>query len=251
MGAVNGRRGPERDAALADVPASFGVREVPVLQSAGAVERSAPDDVDQSPEELTWENVPKRGLGELLREVRELGLLRLGAPAEAVIVENMWTGRARALRWDAASWSPVEDVGRSLHESLEGVEDDGMALLWDALQPDSEDAAYVHRFGRVLAGLQDGDALSPLVDLAVQGAATGAGVPVPGAALFGRLVGRLLWHHGDHDAITRRRLAEAVSVADLALCAHHEALPESPGLWLLARSRTSRQVTARLRRYLR
>jgi hypothetical protein len=75
-------------------------------------------------------------------------------------------------------------------------------------------------------------------------------VRVPGAALFGRLVARLLWHHGDHGTITRRRLAEAVSVADLALCAHHAVLAESPGLWLLARSRTSRQVAARLRRYL-
>jgi hypothetical protein len=249
-GAVDGVRGPERDAALADVPASFGVREVPVLQSAGVVKGSASDDGDRSPDELTWEIAPKSGLAELVREVRELGLLRLGAPAEAVLVENMWTGRARAMRWDAASWSPVEERGRSLHRALEEVTDDGMALLWDALQPDREDAAYVYRFGRVLAGLQDGDALSPLVGLAVQGAATGAGVPVPGAALLGRLVARLLWHHGDHDAITRRRLAEAVSVADLALCAHHGVLAECPGLWLLARSRTSRQVTARLGRYL-
>jgi hypothetical protein len=75
-------------------------------------------------------------------------------------------------------------------------------------------------------------------------------VLVPGAALFGRLVARLLWHHGDCDAITRRRLAEGVSVADLALCAHHGVLAESPGLWLLARSRTRRQVATRLRRYL-
>jgi hypothetical protein len=250
MGAVDGVRGPERDAALADVPASFGVREVPVLQSAGVAETFAADDGDRSPEELTWENAPKRGLRELLMEVRELGLLRLGAPAEAVIVENMWSGRARAMRWDAASWSPVEDHGRSLHRALEEVPGDGMALLWDALRPDREDAAYVYRFGRLLAGLQDGDALSARVGLAVQGAATGAGVPVPGAALFGRLVARLLWHHGDRDAITRRRLAEAVSVTDLALCAHRGVLADCPGLWLLARSRTSRQVTARLRRYL-
>ena len=80
--------------------------------------------------------------------------------------------------------------------------------------------------------------------------APGAGVPSPGPALLGRLVARLLWHHGDHDAITRGRLTEAVSVADLALCAHHGVLAESPGLWLLAKSRTDVQVAARLRRYL-
>jgi hypothetical protein len=252
MGALDGVGGPEHDAAFADVPASFGVREVPVLESAGSAERTARDDVDRSPEELTWENTPKRGLRELLLEVRELGLLRLGAPAQAVIVENMWTGRARTMRWDAGSWSPVEDRGRSLYQAMGDVRvaRDGMALLWEALQPDSDDAAYVRRFGQVLAGLQDGDALSPLVDLAVQGAATGAGVPVPGAALFGTIVARLLWHHGDHDAITRRRLTEAVSVADLALCAHHGVLAECPGLWLLAKSRTNRQVAALLQRYL-
>jgi hypothetical protein len=75
-------------------------------------------------------------------------------------------------------------------------------------------------------------------------------VPVPGAALFGRIVARLLWCHGEHDAVTRRRLAEAVCVADLALRAHHGVLAESPGLWLLAKSRTNRQVAARLGRYL-
>jgi hypothetical protein len=247
MGAFDGS---EQDAAFADVPASFGVRETPVLQSAGIVERSALEDGDRSPEELTWANAPRPGFRELLLEVRELGLLRLGASAEAVIVENMWSGRERVLRWDAETLAPVEDPGRALHQTLGDVAGDGMTLLWEALEPDSEDAAYVYRFGRVLAGLQDGDALSPLVALAVQGAATGAGVPVPGAALFGRIVARLLWHHGDRDAITRRRLAEAVSVADLALCAHHGVLAECPGLWLLARSRTSRQVAARLRRYL-
>jgi hypothetical protein len=248
MGALE--RGPEHDAAFAEVPASFGVRDVPVLQSAGSVQRS--DDGDRTPEELTWENTQKRGLRELLLEVRELGLLRLGAPVEEVLVENMWTGRARTMRWAAESWPPVEEHGRSLYRTLRNVADtgDGMALLWDALQPDRDDAAYVRRFGRMLAGLQDGDALSPLAALAVQGAATGAGVPVPGAALLGRLVARLLWHHGDHDAITRGRLTEAVSVADLALCAHHGVLAESPGLWLLAKSRTDVQVTARLRRYL-
>ena len=247
MGAGDG--GTEHDAAFADVPASFGIREVPLLESARADERAG-DGGDRSPGELTWDNSPRRGLRELLLEFRELGLAGLGAPPEEVIVENMWTGRVRTMRWDAGSWPPLEDAGRSLHEAMgDGVvAGDGTALLWEALRPDRHDAAYVRRFGRLLAGLQDGDALSPLVGLAVQGAATGAGIPVAGAALFGKFVARLLWYRGE--AVPRRRLAEAVSVADLALCAHHDALPECPGLWLLAKSRTSRQVAATLERYL-
>ncbi|MDN3355129.1 hypothetical protein [Actinomadura sp. DC4] len=242
----------EDDAAPAGVPASFGVRVVFPLESAGTHERHTGQGAAGSPEELTWSNTPR--LRELLLEARELGVLGLGRSPHEVIVENMWTGRARALGWETPSWSLIEDRGLRAYEGVRDVvaaepTGDGMALLWSRLQPDSDDATYVHRFGHVLAGLHDGDALSPLVDLAVQGAATGAGVPVPGAALFGRIVGQLLWHRGDREAITRRRLAEAVSAADVLLCAHHGALRGCPGLWSLARSRTDRQLGALLQRY--
>ena len=209
--------------------------------------RDTPRDGSGSPERLTWDTTPEHGLRALLRG--------FGRPADEVLVENMWTGRVRTMRWDARSWSLVEDHGRLLYEAvrdvvISAVVGDAMAPLWDALQPDSDDAAYVRRFGRLLAGLQAGDPLSPLVGMAVQTAAAGVGVPAPGAMMLGRIVAQLLWDHGDHDAITRRRLAEAVSVADVALFAHHGVLAECPGLWLLAKARTNGQVAERLRRYL-